>query len=39
MNTIDAISKRRSIRSFKSDDISDQVVKDILNSGRLAPIC
>ena len=37
MELIEAIEKRRSIRSFKNDDISDEVVKEILNSGRLAP--
>lgn len=37
MNTIKAIEDRRSIRKFKKDDISDKVVMDILNCGRLAP--
>ena len=37
MNTLESIENRRSIRAFKSDDISKEIVEDILNSGRLAP--
>lgn len=37
MNTIDSIGNRRSIRDFKNDSISKEIVEDILNCGRLAP--
>lgn len=37
MNTIESIENRRSIRLFKSDDISKEIIEDILNCGRLAP--
>lgn len=37
MTVIDGIQKRRSIRSFKSDNVPKEVIKEILNSGRLAP--
>ncbi len=37
MNTIESIEKRRSIRNFKNDEISKEIVEDILNCGRLAP--
>jgi len=37
MKTIEAIENRRSIRLFKSDNISKEIVEDILNCGRLAP--
>ena len=37
MNTINAIENRRSIRNFKTDKISKDIVEDILNCGRLAP--
>lgn len=37
MNVIEAIEKRRSIRAFKNNDISKEIVEDILNAGRLAP--
>lgn len=37
MNVIEAIEKRRSIRAFKNEDISKEIVEDILNVGRLAP--
>lgn len=37
MNTIESIQNRRSIRKFKSDDIPNNIVEDILNCGRLAP--
>lgn len=37
MKTVEAIENRRSIRSFKSDDLTKEVVEDILNCGRLAP--
>lgn len=32
-----AIEERRSIRKFKKEDISKDIVEDILNCGRLAP--
>ena len=31
------IKNRRSIRGFKKEDISREVIEDILNCGRLAP--
>lgn len=37
MNTIESIKRRRSIRAFKNDDISKEIIEDILNCGRLAP--
>ena len=37
MNTMDVIINRRSIRAFKKDNISKEIVEDILNCGRLAP--
>ena len=37
MNTITAIENRRSVRNFKTDKISKDIVEDILNCGRLAP--
>lgn len=37
MNTIESIENRRSIRLFKSDDISKEIVEDIVNCERLAP--
>ena len=37
METKKAIEERRSTRDFKTDDISKEVVEDILNCGRLAP--
>ena len=37
METKKSIEERRSIRSFKKQDISREVVEDILNCGRLAP--
>lgn len=37
MNTIESIENRRSIRAFRNDEISKEIVEDILNSGRLAP--
>ncbi len=37
METMKVIEERRSIRSFKNEEISKDVVEDILNCGRLAP--
>lgn len=37
MECREAIEKRRSIRTFKKDDIEDEIIEDILNCGRLAP--
>ncbi len=37
MNIQDLIVKRRSIRRFKSEPISFNVLKKLVNAGRLAP--
>lgn len=37
METKKVIENRRSIRSFKKNDIPKEIVEDILNCGRLAP--
>lgn len=37
MELINAIENRRSIRNFKNESISDEIILDILNCGRLAP--
>ncbi len=37
METKQVIEERRSIRNFKNENISKEVVEDILNCGRLAP--
>lgn len=37
METKKVIEERRSIRGFTKEEISDEVVEDILNCGRLAP--
>ena len=37
MELKEAIENRRSIRNFKADKISKEIVEDILNCGRLAP--
>lgn len=37
METKKVIEKRRSIRSFKDEDVSNEVIEDIINCGRLAP--
>ncbi len=37
MGVLEAIKDRRSIRMFKSDEPSKEVIEDILNCGRLAP--
>lgn len=37
MELIDAIKARRSIRRFKSDEIEDSVIKEIIELGNLAP--
>ena len=37
METKQVIEKRISIRNFKNENISKEVVEDILNCGRLAP--
>lgn len=37
MNLLETIEKRRSIRNFKTNDLSKEIVEDILNCGRLAP--
>ena len=37
MNVYDAIIKRRSIRRFKQKSISPEILKKLLNAGRLAP--
>ena len=37
MEVLNAIKDRRSIREFKSDEPSKEIIEDILNCGRLAP--
>lgn len=37
MSVFDAISKRRSVRSYKSDSIPEEVLDKLLNAMRLAP--
>ncbi|MHC4873708.1 MAG: nitroreductase family protein [Planctomycetota bacterium] len=37
MDVFEAIKKRRSIRKFKSDEVSKENLTEILNAGRLAP--
>ena len=37
METIDAIQNRRSIRKYKDDEVSKELIEDILNCGRLVP--
>lgn len=37
MEVREAIERRRSIRGFKKDDLTDEIVRDILDCGRLAP--
>ena len=37
METKQVIEERRSIRNFKNENISKEVVEDILNCGILAP--
>lgn len=37
METIDAMKARRSIRRFKPDPVSDEIVKELLEAARLAP--
>jgi nitroreductase len=37
MNTIDAITQRRSIRRFKPDPLSEETLRAIINAGILAP--
>jgi len=37
LNTKEAIEKRRSIRKFKPESISDEIIMALLNSARLAP--
>jgi nitroreductase len=37
LTTKEAIEQRRSIRKFKSNDISDEVIFELLDSARLAP--
>jgi nitroreductase len=37
MNTLEAISQRRSIRRFKDTPISDEIIIKILNAGIQAP--
>jgi len=37
MELLEAIESRRSIRKFKSDSISDQHIKELIEAGRLAP--
>ena len=37
LTTKEAIEQRRSIRKFKSDEISDEIIFELLDSARLAP--
>ncbi len=37
MEFMDVIRSRRSVRNFKSDPIPDNVIKDIIDAGRLSP--
>lgn len=37
METKQVIEERRSIRNFKNEEISKEIIEDILNCGRLAP--
>ncbi len=37
MEVKEAIENRRSIRTFKKDEIPNKVIEDLLNCGRLAP--
>jgi len=37
LSTKEAIEKRRSIRNFKTDSISDQIIMELIESARLAP--
>lgn len=37
MELIEAIKARRSIRKFKADPVPDNVIKEIIDAGRLAP--
>lgn len=37
MELIESINNRRSIRNFKSTNISNEIIEDLINSARLAP--
>lgn len=37
MSIIEIIQKRRSMRKYKQDEVSDETIKEILNAARLAP--
>ena len=37
MDIIDAIQKRQSIRSFEEKEVSQELIKEILNISKLAP--
>lgn len=37
MDTIEAIKTRRSIRGFTDEDISDEIIEQVLDAGRWAP--
>jgi len=37
MDFREVVEKRRSIRSFQKDDISNEIIEDIIDCGRLAP--
>ncbi|MFH1656506.1 MAG: nitroreductase family protein [Candidatus Nealsonbacteria bacterium] len=37
MNIYELIEKRRSVRSFRDDPITDETLNNILNAGRMAP--
>lgn len=38
MNTLEAISKRKSTRAYKTDGISEHDLQKILNAGFCAPV-
>jgi len=37
MNTIEAINKRRSIRKYTSQEVSDEIINELLNAAMMAP--
>jgi len=41
MELLEAIQSRRSIRKFKSNEVPDEVIRELLDAARLrqAPIC
>ncbi len=37
MNVVDAILKRRSVRSYKDEEVSEETLQKVLNAARMAP--